>query len=105
MADEKVVGLEDGKLKVKTIQDDNLEFDTFGDFPLVGKEGVYYFDLEKSEKHYWNGTQYKPVTIRKFGDDIEITDSTKGLILTSPDGGKWRLTVDNNGLLITTKIN
>ncbi len=37
-------------------------------------------------------------------NDIEITDTTKGIILTAPDGGKWRITVDNTGNIITTDI-
>lgn len=37
-------------------------------------------------------------------NDIEITDATKGIILKSPDGSRWRVTVDNSGNLITTSI-
>jgi hypothetical protein len=37
-------------------------------------------------------------------DDIEITDSTKGIILRSPDNTRWRVTVDNSGSLITTIV-
>lgn len=37
-------------------------------------------------------------------DDIEITDSTKGIILRSPDNNRWRVTVDNAGNLVTTAI-
>jgi hypothetical protein len=36
--------------------------------------------------------------------DVEITDSTKGIILTSPDASRWRVTVDNTGSLTTTEI-
>lgn len=35
--------------------------------------------------------------------DIEFTPN-KGIILEAPDGGKWRITVDNLGNLITTLI-
>ena len=31
--------------------------------------------------------------------DVEITDATKGLVLKSPDGKRWRVTVDNAGAL------
>lgn len=37
-------------------------------------------------------------------NDIEITDTTKGYILKSPDGARWRITIDNAGALITTSI-
>lgn len=36
--------------------------------------------------------------------DIEITDSTKGAILTAPNGSRWRITVSNTGVLSTTSI-
>jgi hypothetical protein len=35
-------------------------------------------------------------------DDIEITDSTKGVILKSPDGTRYRITVSNGGTLTVT---
>jgi hypothetical protein len=36
--------------------------------------------------------------------DIEITDSTKGLILESPDSTRWRITIDNAGALTATSL-
>ena len=36
--------------------------------------------------------------------DIEITDTTKGLILKSPDGSRFRLKVDDTGVLSTTEL-
>lgn len=43
--------------------------------------------------------------VTTIGDvDIEITDTTKGVILTSPDSSRWRITVNNAGALITTEI-
>lgn len=37
-------------------------------------------------------------------EDIEITDSAKGLILTSPNGTRYRVTVNNAGALVITAI-
>lgn len=37
-------------------------------------------------------------------EDIEITDSTKGIILTSPDSTRWRITVSNAGALTATSL-
>ena len=37
-------------------------------------------------------------------NDIEITDATKGVILKSANGTRYRITVDNDGSLITTAI-
>ena len=36
--------------------------------------------------------------------DLEITDATKGVILKSPDGNLWRVTVDNTGALTTAAV-
>lgn len=36
--------------------------------------------------------------------DLESAEINKGLILTSPDGSRWRVTVDNAGALSTTSI-
>lgn len=36
--------------------------------------------------------------------DIEITDTTKGVIMKSPDGSRWRVTIGDDGVLQTTKI-
>jgi hypothetical protein len=37
-------------------------------------------------------------------DDIEITSGAKGLILKSPDGTRFRITVDDDGALMTTSL-
>lgn len=37
-------------------------------------------------------------------NDIEISDFSKGVILRSPDNSRWRVTIDNNGALNTTKL-
>jgi hypothetical protein len=36
--------------------------------------------------------------------DVEITGSIKGVILKSPNGARWRVTIDNTGTLIRTSI-
>lgn len=43
--------------------------------------------------------------VKKITDsDIEITDITKGIIMHSPDGTRYRITVANGGALVTTKL-
>jgi len=37
-------------------------------------------------------------------DDYEVTDSTKGIILKSPNNTRWRVTIDNNGSLLRTAL-
>jgi hypothetical protein len=36
--------------------------------------------------------------------DYEVTDATRGVIMKSPNGSRWRLTIDNSGSLIRTII-
>ena len=38
------------------------------------------------------------------GDDIEITDPTKGIILRSPNNSRWRIVVSNTGTLSTIAL-
>ena len=40
----------------------------------------------------------------ELADDVEITDSTNGLVLRDPAGGRWRITVDIAGGLSTTHL-
>lgn len=37
-------------------------------------------------------------------EDLEITDSTKGIILESPDTTRFRITIGNDGALISTSL-
>jgi len=36
--------------------------------------------------------------------DVEVQDATKGLVLRSPDGSRWRATINNAGVTAWTKI-
>jgi hypothetical protein len=36
--------------------------------------------------------------------DVEIIDTTKGIILKSPDGSRFRVTVNDAGALVVTEI-
>jgi hypothetical protein len=36
--------------------------------------------------------------------DIEITNPSNGLILHSPDDNRWRITIDNDGVLTVTGL-
>lgn len=43
------------------------------------------------------------MAVSQRGDkDIEITDTTKGLILKSPNGSRYRVTVNNAGVLVVS---
>lgn len=38
------------------------------------------------------------------GGDIEVTRLNRGIIIPSPDGTRWRITVDNAGVISTTSL-
>ena len=40
----------------------------------------------------------------EFSSDVEVVDATKGIVLRSPDGSRWRVTIDNAGTLVRTKL-
>lgn len=50
------------------------------------------------------GTNSTPSKLTIGGGDINIQDVGSGIILKSPDGSCWRVTIDNNGNLVRTKI-
>jgi hypothetical protein len=41
---------------------------------------------------------------QQFNGDIEITEIGRGVILRSPNGTRWRVTVDNSGTLVRTSL-
>lgn len=54
-----------------------------------------------------SGAVYSALNLKsnKVGtDDIEVTDSSKGIILRSPNGNRWRTTVSDSGVLTTVLI-
>jgi hypothetical protein len=44
---------------------------------------------------------YKHPNVR---DDFEIAAPDKGLILRSPDGTRWRITINNQGYMTVKKL-
>ncbi len=48
-----------------------------------------------------DATSYAPLV---GSSDIEINNTLKGVILTAPDASRWRITINNLGVLITTKL-
>jgi hypothetical protein len=69
-----------------------------GDFTVHGdtKDNLIFVDASTDSLSFSNGFT--------SGADIEVTDPTKGLILKSPDNSRWRVTIDNEGSLISTKL-
>jgi hypothetical protein len=44
------------------------------------------------------------VALTEQASDYEVTDATKGVILKSPNNSRWRITIDNDGNLSSTKL-
>ena len=45
-----------------------------------------------------------PTGVLQSNSDVYLSSNTNGVILSSPNGGCWRLTVDNSGTLVVTSI-
>lgn len=52
----------------------------------------------------WQNSAGTVLALVNSNGDIEITDSTKGVILKSPNSTRWRVTIDNTGALVTTSL-
>lgn len=53
----------------------------------------------------YDGTKWVNSTfVWTTANDVEITNATKGVILKSANGTRYRITVDNDGSLITTEV-
>ena len=50
------------------------------------------------------GSRVSGSIVNPTADDLEVTDFTKGVILKSPDGTRWRLTIDNDGTVTRTPL-
>ena len=50
------------------------------------------------------GTNAPKAKVEVANGDVYLTDPTKGIILKSPNGNCWRITVDNTGNLVRTQI-
>ncbi len=50
------------------------------------------------------GTNNPKTKLQVTSGDVYVDDSTKGIILKSPDGNCWRVTIDNSGNFVRTSI-
>lgn len=67
--------------------------------------GLQIFTIEDTDDSIVNaGAQWLDgVTISGDGNELIFANGS-GICLTAPDGGEWRLSVDNAGVLITTEV-
>lgn len=59
------------------------------------------FHIAENKSPVGIGTTKPSAQLDVFGD-IKISDKNSGLILKSPDGKEWKITIDNNGNLTST---
>ncbi|GAB4001459.1 hypothetical protein GCM10028807_57650 [Spirosoma daeguense] len=85
----------------------NISGTTMNNVVLIG------YDAGNGESNLSNtavfGKSATPLLIKNYGGytdsgDVEVTDATKGIILKSPNGTRWRVTVSNAGVLTTTSL-
>lgn len=50
------------------------------------------------------GTESPKAKIEVANGDVYVSDPSKGIILTSPNGNCWRVTIDNTGNIVRTAI-
>lgn len=81
-----------GNGNVRVYDGDGLYYANLNAEPLTGSRTYDFVDA--------SGT----LALQVQAQDYEVTDTTKGLILKSPNGSRWRLTIDNSGLITTTSI-
>ena len=62
------------------------------------------FSFNSNSGNIGIGTNSAPSKLTIGGGDVNIQDVGSGIILKSPDGSCWRVTIDNNGTLVRTKI-
>lgn len=82
-----------------------------GNFAIINNTGpqdngisTYPIVIDKSTDYVGIGTSFPNSKLEVKSGDVYINDINSGLIMRSPNGGCWRITVDNNGNLTTTPI-
>jgi hypothetical protein len=68
---------------------------------ITNNEDFVYFTPDKK---VGIGTSTPLSTLEVATGDVEVTNPLNGLILRSPNGTRWRVTVDDNGVLTTTPV-
>lgn len=69
----------------------------------VRGNGVHWFGAGGSSSPDVNLQRAGPARLSTNGD-LEFIDAAKGAILRSPDGSRWRVTVNDAGVLVASKL-
>lgn len=65
---------------------------------------VYKAQLDSATAAIVIQNKYLPIIAPVAHNDIEVADLSKGVILRSPNGTRWRLTLNNDGSVTTTSL-
>jgi len=57
-----------------------------------------------ADRGYYMPNATGTVALTQQATDYEVTNSSAGIIMKSPNGSRWRLTIDNNGVLLRTAL-
>lgn len=88
---------------IRLSQNDGLyKFSPDGTFSNLGV--LDFSDITTSDKTFTFQNQTGTLALTSQAVDYEVTDNTKGLILKSPDGTRWRLGITNAGELTATSL-
>lgn len=77
------------------IADTHANVDTLNNIPVTNRYAILQEGSQDRNK-------FKGVI--ETSNDVEITDSTKGIIMKSPNGNRWRITINDLGTLVSTQI-
>jgi len=79
----------------------NFFISTYSD---AGNFQQLVFNIERNSGRIGIGTYQPKSRLHVTGGDVYISDIASGVIIKSPDGNCWRVTIDNSGNLIRTAI-
>jgi len=57
-----------------------------------------------ADRGYYMPNATGTVALTQQATDYEVTDSSAGIIMKSPNNSRWRITIDNNGVLLRTAL-
>lgn len=97
----------DGIIKISNSANTNFNLLQLGgidvNFPAIKRNGSG-LDIVNAADTVGGFTDLRARNITLSGGDLEIGATINGVILKSPNGTRYRITVDNSGALITTTV-
>ncbi len=81
-----------------------IQLQTVSSIDMMDLSGNTRMKFDTQNSRMGIGTTTPSSTVTVSGGDVNITDINSGVILKSPNGQCWRVTVDNTGNLVRTSI-